>query len=74
MSHKFTEARFQIIWQSMNRVDIQINGNATVETIILNEIADILLQLFRKLAASKGVKLLIEIITKRKRGRIANEP
>jgi len=45
-------------------MDIQINGDTRIETIILNEIADIDLQIFRKGTARKCVKLPFEIITK----------
>jgi len=55
-------------------MDIQINGDTRIETIILNEIADIDLQIFRKGTARNCVKLPFEIITKLKGGRIGNEP
>ena len=64
MSHQFTKTTLQTIRKGINRMDIQINGDTRIETIILNEIADIDLQIFRKGTARKCVKLPFEIITK----------
>jgi len=62
MLPKFDKGQSHFIRQSSNRINVKVDKNTTIEAMLLNKLANSILQFYWELAASIRIKLAKEFI------------
>ena len=62
MLPKFDKGQSHFIKQSSNRINVKVDRNTTIQAMLLNKLANSILQFYRELAASIRIKLAKKFI------------